>query len=88
MGRGVIDLYAIIDKLKETEFDGQVFGELGLEGTEEMRDYMVDELGLRLQLNISSSEALRDHCSKFLPIPLTFLRLSVRFAVPISQNGT
>lgn len=53
-----------------------------------MRDYIVDELDLHLRLNISSSEALRDHRSKFLPIPLTFLWLSVRFAVPISLNGT
>jgi hypothetical protein len=44
----VIDFHAIVNRLKETEFDGQVLGELGLEGAEEMRDYMVDKLGLRL----------------------------------------
>jgi sugar phosphate isomerase/epimerase len=48
LGRGVIDFHAIVNRLKETEFDGQVLGELGLEGAEEMRDYMVDKLGLRL----------------------------------------
>jgi sugar phosphate isomerase/epimerase len=48
LGHGIIDFHAIIDHLKETEFDGQVLGEHGLEGTEEMRDYMVGKLGLRL----------------------------------------
>ena len=48
LGRGVIDFPPIIDYLKETDFDGQVLGEIGLEGTAEMKAFMVDELGLRI----------------------------------------
>lgn len=48
LGRGVIDFPPIIDYLKETDFDGQALGEIGLEGTAEMKAFMVDELELRI----------------------------------------
>ena len=48
LGQGVVDFPPIIEYLKETEFDGPVLGEFGLEGTAEMKAYMVDELGLRI----------------------------------------
>ena len=48
LGRGVIDFPQIIDYLKETEFDGQILGEIGLQGTAEMKAFMVDKLGLRI----------------------------------------
>ena len=48
LGRGVIDFLPIIDYLKETDFDGQALGEIGLGGTAEMKAFMVDELELRI----------------------------------------
>ena len=48
LGRGVIDFPQIIDYLKETEFDRQILGEIGLQGTAEMKAFMVDKLGLRI----------------------------------------
>jgi len=48
LGRGVIDFPPIIDYLKETEFEGQVLGEIGLRSTAEMKAFMVDTLGLRI----------------------------------------
>ena len=48
LGRGVIDFPPIIDYLRETEFDGQILGEIGLRGTAEMKEFMIDKLGLRI----------------------------------------
>jgi sugar phosphate isomerase/epimerase len=64
-GKGVVDFPAVVDFLREAEFTGQWMGENVGIGTYEFersaeavkvypyfRDYMVDQLGLRLDLRV------------------------------------
>jgi hypothetical protein len=45
-GTGIIRLPDLVQYLRETKFEGSVMGEGG--GSHLMRDYMVDQLGLKL----------------------------------------